>query len=141
MEHEIYKVCFEPARRPAKKGRGAGTAVMAYLPGGKVAFPSGYFWRGRWPWPKPYEIWLVRVCGSTDRVAYLAPVERLAEPPFGPGRLGGLANASLVRFARLISGPVALYYRRKGNRPQAQEATGGSPRLPDADALRRSHAK
>jgi len=116
MEHDIYKVCFEPARRPAKKGRGAGTAVMAYLPGGKVAFPSGYFWRGRWPWPKPYEIWLVRVCGSTDRVAYLAPVERLAEPPFGPGRLGGLANASLVRFARLISGPVALYYRRKGRR-------------------------
>lgn len=141
MEHEIYKVCFEPARRPAKKGRGAGTAVMTYLPGGKVAFPSGYFWRGRWPWPKPWEIWLVRVCGSTDRVAYLAPVERLAEPPFGPGRLGGLANASLVRFARLISGPVALYYRRKGKRPQAQEATGGSPRLPDADALRRSHAK
>ena len=116
MEDGVYKVCFEPARRPARKGRGAGTAVMAYLPGGKVAFPSGYFWRQRWPWPKPYEIWLVRLCGSTDRVAYLAPVERLAEPPFGPNRLGGLANASLVRFARLISGPVAFYYRRKGKR-------------------------
>jgi|GEM_PF-2883143 len=116
MEDGVYKVCFEPARQPARRGRGVGTAVMAYLPGGKVAFPSGYFWRNRWPWPKPYEIWLVRLCGATERVAYLAPVERLAEPPFGPTRLGRLANASLVRFARLISGPVALYYRRQGRR-------------------------
>ena len=69
-------------------------------------------------------IWLVRLCGATERVAYLAPVERLAEPPFGPTRLGRLANASLVRFARLISGPVALYYRRQGRRarPTPQKA-------------------
>lgn len=115
MDTEIYQVCFEPARRPAKQGRGAGSAVMAYLPDGKVAFPSGYFWR-RWPWPKPYEIWRVRLCGSTPRVAYLAPVERLAEPPFGPTRLGRLANAALVRFARLIAGPLRLYYRRQARR-------------------------
>jgi len=138
MDTEIYQVCFEPARQPAKQGRGAGSAVMAYLPDGKVAFPSGYFWRGKWPWPKPYEIWRVRLCGSTPRVAYLAPVERLAEPPFGPTRLGRLANASLVRFARLIAGPLRLYYRRQARpRTTARERA----RLPDADALRRSHAK
>lgn len=141
MTRTIYKVCFEPARRPAQKGRGAGTAVMTRLPGGKVAFPSGYFWRGRWPWPQPYEIWLVRICGSTDRVAYLAPVERLAEPPFGPGRLGGLANATLVRFARLIAGPVAFYYRCKGRQPTSQEVTDRRLRPRQADALRRSHAR
>lgn len=116
MEDGIYKVCFEPARQPARRGRGAGSSVMAYLPDGKVAFPSGYYWRRRWPWPQPYEVWLVRLCGSTDRVAYLAPVERLAEPPCGPTRLGRLINAALLRGVRLIAGPVACYRRRKGRR-------------------------
>ena len=95
------RVCFVPARN--------GSGVICRLPSGKVAFPSRFHWNQ--PSPQPYEVWLVRPCGETDRVGYVKPLERLAGAPFQDTRAGRLGNRLLLRLGRFLS-PVVLLYRR-----------------------------
>ena len=109
---EILRVCFVPARSPAKSARGFGSDVICRLPSGKVAFPSRYYWNQ--PPPQPYELWLVRPCGENASVGYVKPIQRLAEAPFRDTRAGRLGNSLLWRLGRFLAALAGLFRRSSG---------------------------
>lgn len=115
---DTLQVVFRPARN--------GTGVICRLPNGKVAFPSRYHWKQA-P-PEPYEIWTVLPCGEiappavpgAASVAYVKPVERLAEAPFRDTRAGRIGNSLLWRLGRFLALLVRL--PRAGARQRARQA-------------------
>ncbi len=109
---DTLRVCFVPARNPARDGRGRGSDVICRLPSGKVAFPSRYYWNQ--PPPQPYELWIVRPCGETASVGYVKPIQRLAEAPFRDTRAGRFGNSLLWRLGRFLA---ALLGRAPRPRP------------------------
>jgi len=104
---DTLRVCFVPARNPAKDPRGFGSDVICRLPSGKVAFPSRFYWNQ--PPPQPYELWLVRPCGETASVGYVKPIQRLAEAPFRDTRPGNLGNRVLLRLGRSLARLVGCW--------------------------------
>jgi hypothetical protein len=103
---DTFRVIFRPAKN--------GTGLMCRLPSGKVAFPSRYFWNQR-P-PLAYEIWLVRSCGETEHVAYVKPLQRLAEAPLGQSRPAHVATAATIG-AVTVWQTLGRLFRRSSRRP------------------------
>ena len=108
---DTLQVIFRPARN--------GTGVICRLPNGKVAFPSRFHWQQA-P-PQPYEIWRVLPCGETASVAYVKPVQRLAEAPFRDTRAGRIGNSLLWRLGSFLAVLVGLVRRPQQN---ARPTTG-----------------
>jgi hypothetical protein len=106
---DTFRAVFRPARN--------GSGLMCRLPNGKVAFPSRYFWNTQ-P-PQPYEIWSVQFCGETDCVAYVKPLQRLAEAPLGQSKAARIATRGLLSIATLCTTLARLLRPRlaPGGRP------------------------
>ena len=126
---DTLRVCFVPARNPARDGRGRGSDVTCRLPSGKVAFPSKYYWNQ--PPPQPYELRIVRPCGETASVGYVRPILRLAEAPFRDTRAGRFGNSLLWRLGRFLAALVGLVQRppRGGAQPGAGQPPAAMPGL------------
>jgi hypothetical protein len=101
MNEDTFRALFRPARN--------GSGLICRLPNGKIAFPSRYFWNQK-P-PQPYEIWLVRPCGEADRVAYVKPIQRLAEAPLGQSQPARVATAGLLGLTDLWVALCKLFQR------------------------------
>jgi hypothetical protein len=100
----VFRGIFLPTRN--------GVGVRTRLPGGKIAFPSRYFWPPG-ARPQPYSIWLLRLVGETERVAYVAPVTKLADAPWPDTRTGRRMNSTLFWLAISVA---ALRRNRHGRR-------------------------
>ena len=116
---DTLQVVFRPARN--------GTGVICRLPNGKIAFPSRFYWNQ--PPPQPFEIWAVRPCGETASVAYVKPIQRLAEAPFRDTRAGRFGNSLLWRLGSFLAAVMGLAHRpRRGTLPnlgQPHDAISG----------------
>jgi hypothetical protein len=102
---DTLQVVFRPARN--------GTGVICRLPNGKIAFPSRFYWNQ--PPPQPFEIWAVRPCGETASVAYVKPIQRLAEAPFRDTRAGRFGNSLLWRLGSFLAAVMGLAHRPRGD--------------------------
>lgn len=121
---DTLRVCFVPARHPARDPRG-GSDVICRLPSGKVAFPSRQYWNQ--PPPQAYELWLVRPCGENARVGYVKPIQRLAEAPFRDTVAGRCGNRALWRLGSFLAAVIG-YCRRPRRATQRRPHTrGGDP--------------
>jgi hypothetical protein len=112
---DTLQVEFRPARN--------GTGVICRLPNGKIAFPSRYHWQA--PLPQPFEIWAVLPCGGTASVAYVKPIQRLAEAPFRDTRAGRFGNSLLWRLGSFLAALVSLARRPHGSALPAASQTQG----------------
>lgn len=121
---DTLRVCFVPARNPARSARD-GSDVICRLPSGKVAFPSRQYWNQ--PPPQPYELWLVRPCGETARVGYVKPIQRLAEAPFRDTSAGRFGNSLLWRLGRFLAALIGLVQRPHRGAHLNADARHGDP--------------
>jgi len=112
---DTLQVVFRPARN--------GSGVICRLPNGKVAFPSRYHWKQA-P-PRPFEIWVVRPCGETASVAYVKPIQRLAEAPCRDTRAGRLGNSLLLWLGRFLARLVGLWRRPRAALRRRVESHSG----------------